>query len=280
MIIGLLGDLHGRGSWLGFALRQFKNREISTIVQLGDFGLWPKKSAFVDSAQKKLTEYGQTLYVIPGNHEDYDQIDNIPVHEDGFQHLRDNILLAPRGHRWNWDSASFVALGGAPSVDRSHRKSSGSDKSWWAQEAITPEDVAKTIAGGYADVMLAHDAPEGLEEIHRQVSHNPHGFLEEDLLYAADGRRRMEEAVQGVRPKLFFHGHYHFLVNEKKKLTNGQESHIVGFARDHLDNSLGSLDTETLVPSVFPEMEAAYYSHKMWSVLEGEHFHVRRASVH
>lgn len=250
-IIGLLGDTHGNYPWTRFALQQFQHRGIEKIVQLGDFGISNTQSghAFLKRTRLALALYKQTMYVIPGNHEDYDYIESIPVGEDGFQHLRNGILLAPRGHRWQWEDTSFVALGGAPSVDRSWRlkRQTHGQKYWWPQEAITEEDVKKVIDGGYADIMLAHDAP-FCPQIQARISGNPGGFEKEDLEYAYEGRKLMEKAVQGVAPRAVFHGHYHFMVNDEiwvERDGKTAETAVVGFNCDGFNGSMGTYDTET-----------------------------------
>lgn len=255
MKIGLLGDTHGNYGWMLYALDKFNREGITTILQLGDFGIWPGTNGegIMKRVDLLLKNYKQTMYVVPGNHEDYDQINAVPVAEDGWQHFREHILLAPRGHRWEWGGMSFVALGGAPSVDRQPRleamqKNPTGLKSWWAEEDITEEDVQKVIDGGYADVMVCHDAPNGVDEIHRQISGNPHGFKGVDLIYAADGRERLTRAFKAVAPNLLLHGHYHFLVNEYLNVQRGEQwhrAHVLGLSKDQANFSLGCLDTDT-----------------------------------
>lgn len=266
MKIGILGDTHEQTRWCKFAFNKFHREGITTILQLGDFGIYRNgqgDSPFLDVSNKHLKEYGQTLYVTPGNHEDYDYINEIPVSEDGWQHLRSNILLAPRGHRWEWEGRSFVSLGGAPSVDRHFRLNSGfKDKAWWGEEFLTREDVDKTVAGGHADVMVAHDAPFA-PSIDARIAGNPHGFHPDDIDYAYEGRLLMDEAFRGVQPNVFLHGHYHFVVNE---MVNG--THVCGFGCNGQDFSLGHLDTDTLGVAHW-ELEQAYRDWTTLTYLKG-----------
>lgn len=250
MKIGLLGDTHGNYGWLMYALNKFNREGITTILQLGDFGIWPGENSaqVMKRVNLLLQNYKQTLYVVPGNHEDYDQIKAVPVAEDGWQHFQENILLAPRGLRWTWDDMTFVALGGAPSVDRHMRLNSGKGKIWWEEEAITEEDVQKVIAGGYADVMVCHDAPMGIQVINQRIAGNPGGFKEWDLEYAEEGRAVLTKAFKAVAPSLLLHGHYHFLVTEHLNVQRGEQWHqcqVLGLSKDLSNFSLGSLDTET-----------------------------------
>lgn len=248
MKIGLLGDTHGNYGWMMYALDKFNREGITTILQLGDFGIWPGERAegVMHRVGLLLRNYKQTLYVVPGNHDDYSQIAQVPVADDGWQHFRERILLAPRGHRWEWDGLKFVALGGAPSVDRTIRLEK--NWPWWPEEAIIQEDVDKVVAGGYADVMVCHDAPSGVQRIEKEIGHNPHGFRQEDLVYADEGRAMLTQAFRGVAPSLLLHGHYHFLVTEHMNVQRGETWHqckILGLSKDQANFSLGALDTET-----------------------------------
>lgn len=254
--IGFLGDTHGSAQVVLAALKRFFAEDITQIYQVGDFGFWPGKhgGVFLTYVNTLLSKNGQTMYVTPGNHEDYTQIKSWQVHEDGWMRARSNILVAPRGHRWTVDERSFVSLGGAPSVDRKWRlrnqRSSGHPL-WWAEEAITSEDILKTISGGSADIMIAHDAPLGVPQIEEGIEGNPGGFAPEDLEYALQGRKDMLSVVDIVRPKLFFHGHYHFKVDDRLEIFNentglSDTTRVYGLSADGRPFSSGILNLETL----------------------------------
>lgn len=259
-IIGLLGDTHGNATWTVHAIQTFHDQGITTILQVGDFGIYNSTfgALFAKRVNLLLKKLDMMFYVVPGNHEDWDFIDEMFVHEDGWQHYRSNIFIAPRGHRWEWEGVSFVGLGGAPSVDRNYRvrmqeASKGKAKYWWEQEAITQTDVDNVVAGGYADVMVAHDAPYGIPGLEAQLVHNPFGFTVEDLAYGLEGRELMLQALHGVQPKLFLHGHYHFLVDETYNVPSAPplrdvkfSTHILGLNCDDCNHALGQLDLETL----------------------------------
>lgn len=254
--IGLLGDTHGKAKVVLTALQRFKNQGITDIVQVGDFGFWPGThgQTFLTYVNNVLLKNGQTLYVTPGNHEDYKQINALHVHEDGWMRARPRILVAPRGHRWEWNGKSFVSLGGAPSVDRAWRVRAQRRDGfpvWWAEEDITDEDMVKTMAGGYADVMITHDAPLGVSQVEMGIAGNPHGFEAEDIKYADQGRQKMLNVVDVVHPKLLVHGHYHFMVDDKLELFNEKtglddEVHIIGMNADGEPGTLGVLNLEDL----------------------------------
>lgn len=258
-IIGLLGDTHGNTSWVKHAIETFAKNDIKTIIQVGDFGIYQSHSgmSFTHSINVALDQHGMDMIVVPGNHEDWDYIEELYIHDDGWARLGHNIRVAPRGHRWEMEGKTFVGLGGAPSVDRAYRvdmmQRYPKQKLWWEQEAITQADVDKQLEDGHADVMVCHDAPWGVPGIENKIATNPFGFDTNDLSYALEGRQRMLHALRAVQPKLFLHGHYHFLVDETYDVPYESSddsteftTHILGLNCDGNDFSLGQLDLDTL----------------------------------
>lgn len=266
--IGLLGDVHGDKQWIKFALWKFAREGITKVLQVGDFGIDSSNSGyeFLKVSNKAAVAAGIYLYVVPGNHEDYSLINRMfdqgeHYFSDGWGTLRSNILVAPRGHRWVWDGVSFVALGGAPSVDRGWRRRADAqhpnsrNKLWHEGEMITIEDVNNTIQGGYADVMVAHDAPHGVPTVDNAIRGNPHGFEAADILYAEDGRALMDQAFRGVGPRTFIHGHYHKYGSDMIRRPNWVPSdldperdlwtHVLGLDMNGHNHALGHYDTET-----------------------------------
>ena len=263
-LYGFLGDTHANAAWTEYAIDFFERNGITTVLQVGDFGVYPSKQfgqEFLRRVQHDAKEAGITIYVTRGNHENHDAINELEDRGDGWLYLRDNIAVAPMVHRWEWDGLSFLSLGGAPSVDRTFQQKRGN---WYASEMITPEHVAEAVEGGYADFMVAHDAPI-IPEIDDMIKDNPHGFLEADLAYADEGRKLMHKAAHGVKPKFFVHGHYHFPVNAVKLWSSVDTGHfgtrdivgntrVIGLNKDLANFAFGIFDTETqefTVPDIF-----------------------------
>lgn len=253
--IGFMGDVAATYWWVAFALNKFHIEGITHVVQVGDFGVGRTNYnlKFLHRVSKLAVHYGITLDIVPGNHEDWSWIDSITqgVRDQKFE-LKPNVFILPRGYRWTEGSSSFVALGGAPSVDRSWRLEDQKGvidsryHSWFPTEIITPEDVDYVRAGGYADVMVTHDAPLNITQIEERIKHNPLGFSSIDLDYAAQGRKLMDQAFHGVNPLVLFHGHYHFKVDEM--IRNSGEStgwtNILGLSNENSPHNLGHYDTE------------------------------------
>lgn len=254
MKIGLLGDTHGQRNWTLFSLWKFHKEGIDTVIQVGDFGIANNGAGkyFLTEVQRACEQYGISLFVVPGNHEDWNYINSLTGdNRQDWVNLRHDIYLAPRGLRWTWDGVSFVALGGAPSVDRKWRKeyqkqiSDPKQHIWFENEMITWEDVEYVAAGGYADVMIGHDAPENVPTIEAAIGGNPHGFDPVDLLYAADGRRRYTEAFKAVAPDTVIHGHYHVKVTDTIRTGDDHLTNVIGLGCDGSWYALGHYDTET-----------------------------------
>ncbi len=167
MIIGLIGDLEGDRDWAVSRLRALGERgDVEVACQLGDlrFGMGPHPQEYLDAIESVCAEFGLQLLCINGNHENWSRLDQLwadPHWQDVDGSLKpievsQHVALLPRGHRWDLGGRSFVALGGAPSINR-HLLTEGID--WWPSEVIREEHVESTIAGGHAEIMLTHDSP-------------------------------------------------------------------------------------------------------------------------
>lgn len=227
------GDWHGDLLWAQQVIDQTAEEKIDTILHLGDFGIWPGDwgKRYLTGVQKTCASYGITMVVTPGNHEDWDRLDSKKAKDKGdgwgeVKHLTDNIIVLPRAWRgeleYSGGTRSLLSLGGAPSIDFPSRSEG---RSWWRSEAITMADVDATIAGGTADIMVAHDSPDAPWSAPQveKIIYDPNAgrfWSEAGLNYAAEGRKLMNMAYEGVMPKMFFHGHFH--VFSSRRHPHGQ----------------------------------------------------------
>jgi Calcineurin-like phosphoesterase len=219
------GDWHGNRRWAVDSIwKARKLDEPRIICQLGDFGFWsykhkewapgerhPEALRYLEDVQSALELIAGEIWVTPGNHDNYDDIDKwvldqaedrIPV--PGFG----RIIVLRRGARWQWHDREWLSAGGAVSVDRLlPRPGRVPHESWWPQEEITREEELAIIADGYADVMLAHDYP---ARVHHEFDHHKDPFFHPDDLERAQlHTERMQRIVDGVMPKWYMHGHLH-----------------------------------------------------------------------
>lgn len=251
--VGFAGDWHANTAWALRAIEAFGEAGIDTVYHAGDFGIWPgsKGHHYLMSVQTACERAGIDLYVVPGNHEDYSQINSWPLDEDGWITHPDvpSIHYAPRGLVWVDGGVSFGALGGAVSIDKMLRVEG---ESWWPEEEITPEEVELFISNAKVfpdrlDVMLTHDAPSGVKRNGITPS-----YLSPEIEHQARKFRLMlREAADGVAPRWLIHGHWHMYFRDEFVgiLEDGTEyeCNVLGL---HMDGHEGNTVTAVLVPGV------------------------------
>lgn len=234
MKLMFLGDVHGSGDWLDLACEIARENDVDWVVQVGDFGYWEHRQngrEFLDSASKSAEKYDLQIVFVDGNHENHTMLrlnygPGGNLHEltpDGFWKVRDRVYYAPRGHRWTWEGVTFLALGGAYSVDKEWRiaemrkkakytQNVGKYALWWPEELITDEEVETAIAGGLVDIMVCHDAPASVTN-----AIPPNGTWDRNKDAFPDSlmnRHRLQRVVNETKPFLLVHGHYHYRNHE------------------------------------------------------------------
>lgn len=250
--VAVAGDWHGTIDWARRCIETAAGLGIRTMLHLGDFGLWPSPAGqmFLDAVDAACVEHDVTIYVTPGNHENWPAILTAPVaarDEIGLvAWFGERIAVLPRGHRFTLGGSTFVSLGGAPSIDYELRVR-GVD--WWPEEMITHDDVAAVVAGGRAEIMLAHDAPEApwqTDKVAAVCANNPGGWPAKVRAYATIGRRRLTEAFLAVEPELYLHGHYHLADRKHLKLpSRGRSCNMVALDCEWTPDNLLFLDLST-----------------------------------
>jgi len=258
--VGLAGDWHGASSWAATAIARVAAAGIDRLYHVGDFGVWPGEHgrAYRDAVSNALVEHGVELWVTPGNHEDWDQVDALfEQYGDAPAPYAPGIWLLPRGYRWTDGGRSFVSLGGAPTLSFESR-TVGVD--FWPNEELTDEHVDHAIAGGHAEVMITHDAPEGAtKEVADTIATNPFGFSERAREYARVGRERMTRAFLGIRPRFLAHGHYHVTAELEQEYRTGTPDaftcRVVALDREARPGNLRILDLDTLTVAELPDAE-------------------------
>ena len=201
--IAFAGDWHANTRWAKTAVRYAADEGADVVVQLGDFG-YSFTAEFVRGLDRTLEATELSVLFVDGNHEDFSTLLRYPIRDNGLRQVSERIWHLPRGFRWNWGGVSFLAVGGAHSVDRPWREPG---TSWWPQETLTTEDIERAVAGGQADVLLTHDCPAGVPV--PRLDESAHLWPAEELIAAEGHRARLRTVVDGVRPRMLWHGHYH-----------------------------------------------------------------------
>jgi Icc-related predicted phosphoesterase len=213
--IGFAGDWHGNVAWANSRLQAFGAAGVSTVYQVGDFGLWPGSSGkrFLRTVESTCEQSDVQLFIVLGNHEDYGRVKLMRTDDAGWLYLKDypRLRFATRGHTWV-DAAGtrFAALGGAGSIDRNIRRPG---VSWWPDEELTEDDCARLVSNvhgegwQWVDVMITHEAPAGLRRL--GITTAPAWLTPEVEAYCYAQRVRLREAMDEVAPRSLVHGHWH-----------------------------------------------------------------------
>lgn len=247
--IGVLGDLHSNTRWtisaveeISIRLHQLGESLPRFLIQVGDFGIWPDRSGmnFLQQVNLVLAAKGAVLAFVPGNHEDYNFIESWP--EDTPPRCP-NIYCLPRGRRWMWHDRTWLALGGAVSVDKAVRTP---QVDWFPQETISYREAEEVCNAGQADVMITHDAPTGVSL--RYAEPVPKAWARIDLDRSEQHRSLLRSVVEEVRPSHIIHGHYHqgYPMWREAIMSYGT-LHVASLNMDGSAGNWGILNTKTMV---------------------------------
>jgi hypothetical protein len=201
--LAIFGDWHGDSGWALTAVRSAAREGVRTAIHVGDFGLdWPgaKRGRYEAKLNKYLVDFGITLIVSGGNHDNWDTLAKLAVEADGLATVRSNIRVLPRGGRTVVEGLVIGGLGGAFSIDYQHRTEG---KDWWPNEEPTQEEAEKLVAGGPFDILITHDAPAGVPLIG--------GFeLSAEMAERANRTRiLLRQLVNSLAVPHVFCGHWH-----------------------------------------------------------------------
>lgn len=203
------GDWHGDVRWARGVVEQLPrllpDEAPRRILQLGDFGFRPGSYAVV-RLSAELIAAGAELWFVDGNHEDWPALhgDTRPC-PGGFRQMAERVYWAPRGTRWRWHGRTWLAVGGAVSVDRALRTP---NVDWWPDEEVTAAQARQVAADGPADVVLAHDCP---AKVDLKLDPVPdwYGWAKGDLRRSDEHRELLWAVAWETRPRWWIHGHYH-----------------------------------------------------------------------
>ena len=241
--VALLGDVHGSIPWTLRILTVVRERGADVVLQLGDYGFWtdgPSTRKFLRRVEQRLTDLDLPLFWLDGNHEDHRRLNALPVDDvTGLRPISAHVHHLPRGYRWRWDGLTWLALGGATSLDRQWRVEG---KSYWPEEAITEEQAETTITAGPADVMLCHDAPAGATV---PGLGRPSDWPPDDVDRANAHRALIRRVVDAVRPSQLWHGHMHVRYDDVLRHRDGTITAVHGLSENDswVDGNLVIVDT-------------------------------------
>jgi hypothetical protein len=226
-----VGDVHGNEKFWSRACRVAAREGCKYVLSVGDFGYWehyPHGARFLALAEFELADKGLTGFFIDGNHENHpllwekygptpsadmelDESITYGTAQGEPVPVRPHLFYLPRGLRWTWNDTSFLACGGAHSVNH---KSLTPGKTWWPTETITPEQVA-ACGTDPVDILISHDCPAGFDL--------PALAFKDETPEVRSNRAKLARIVHRTRPNLLVHGHYHHRYGGWYEFGGGEE---------------------------------------------------------
>lgn len=239
----IAGDWHGNLPWAFKAIHYAKKLGADTILHVGDFGWWRSCDAtwqYLSEVNKELHTCGIRLYWVDGNHEDHSfwNTFNVPGAQPLTINAYDRITHLPRGYRWDWWGDTWMALGGAYSVDRSFGVEG---ETWWHGEILNDAQIEYAKRPGKVDIIVSHDCPSGVDipgidpakDLWLRIDGKARKVPQPELVRADLHRERLREVVNCVKPTELYHGHYHRAYNTLASIApEGHYVNVTGLDRD------------------------------------------------
>ena len=219
MRVLFVGDVHANRVFLKNVYRLAEEKKVDKVVQLGDFGWWPRTvpgERFIYLASSLASKSNIPLLFVDGNHEDHDQLphDAVEVVE-----LEPGIHYLPRGVVTTFGDLRVLGIGGAVSVDRQWRTEY---VDWFRTETANFAAYHKAAtADSPIDIILAHDLPAGVGLV------LDYPVTPEVDAHCNAHREQMRELLEIHKPNLWFGGHYHQRVTQQIDYTT-----VEGLAHD------------------------------------------------
>jgi len=242
-----LGDVHGNTNWtvgrILSARAQLREEPFKLLLQAGDFGVWPGHfgGKFLYEVSQALEKADASLWFIDGNHECFPLLDTLRCGKPGIVPIdaAQRIWHLPRGTRWTWHGRTWMALGGAVSIDKAQRIEG---RDWWPEEAITAAQAQEACAGGPCDVLLSHDCPSGVRHSFGPI---PRNWDQRDADASEEHRAKLQGVVNTTRPSHIIHGHLHRGYSRMCDFGYGNVS-VTGLDMDGERFNAVALDTRTM----------------------------------
>ena len=219
-MIYITGDTHGNIK--RFSSSNFpEGKELSkndVVIQLGDFGiLWnPPYSDEEVYWMMWLAKKPWTTLVVPGNHENHDTIESLPITEkwggkvyEYFSDVAiDSIYFAIPGEIYTIENKTFLAIPKALSIDKEYRVEG---KSWWRNELLSIQEENNVLdnldkMNWEVDYVISHTAP---EDVLYQVVEN----IFHDSKYKDPVSKFLYHISKTLKFKWWGFGHFHKDIN-------------------------------------------------------------------
>lgn len=169
------------------------------LIVCGDWGCIWDGSGEDKYWQNWYEKKNFTTFVVLGNHENYDLIQNYPIVQfcgGRARKVSDSVYLEIRGEVYNFNGKTFLSFGGADSTDKHLRKEG---ESWWSGERITEEDLENARRNvkkyDYIDYVITHT---GGSEVNRFIGFEP-----------SESDKILDQILSEIKYGTHYCGHYH-----------------------------------------------------------------------
>ena len=195
-----IGDIHGEfgnlNSLINRIIQKNQDKEID-FIQCGDFGIWPPENF---KELEKIKTHGRNLYFVPGNHENWNEIDRYSLGE--AHEIFPNIHMCTFGAKLEIQNKKILFVGGAYSIDKHYRIEG---ESWWRQEIITNKDMDflfDNVKTEKIDIVVSHTCPTYFYQKLKVPYHNLKKFHDPSC-------QALDIIFDKFNPDNWFFGHFH-----------------------------------------------------------------------
>jgi hypothetical protein len=202
------GDIHAYWGPLNQLINQ---RCPSLILQVGDFGWWPRfhntTNVNMYGKRKYWNQYGiknpnTEILWCPGNHEDWDELS---LRNATYSVVMPRVYYMPRGSIHILDDGRVILfVGGAWSIDMEARTP---HIDWFPEEIIPISLIYKLKENGlnHVDIVISHTCP---NEFNAQVlSKKPYPGWENK--FYDPSQDVLSQILYEYKPNLWYFGHFH-----------------------------------------------------------------------
>jgi hypothetical protein len=215
MSVLYLGDIHGQAYALRAALAYAQDRGHTTIVQVGDMGVYPQTKEKIYAVMKDFKDSGIRVIYCHGNHEDFNLLSPFFAEPRKLHPVFDglNLLYAPIGLVEDIDGVVHTFIGGGASIDEQYRRSRGMH--WDRRENITTtqfNDVICNSSASYTDVLVSHVPT--LKMVRKYFDDKDTAFYGVGRAWTDPNMILVEHIADTITPKWHISGHMHRFVED------------------------------------------------------------------
>ena len=210
-MIYITGDTHGINDFEKLIHHEFKKEDY--LIICGDCGIvWNQDKLPIYI--KFYEELNCTVLFVDGNHENFSLLNKFPIKNylGGKVHvISDNIYHLMRGEVFTIEGFTFLAFGGADSIDKHLRKE---NISWWEEERPTLNDIDNALKNlekhkNNVDYIITHTCDE--KTLYNKCFRSINAKIYPSNTYL--------NFLEQINYKKWFFGHYHLdqEIDEKKR---------------------------------------------------------------